>query len=208
MITTIVFDIGGVFLHQAENLTNKLWNEFGLADPAVGDHAMYGDELWDRYKRGGMTEEDYWKGLINKLPKDFSENWTSLCDWFEHSVELDTELNTIVKKLRKKYQIHALSNAGAELERRLEHFGIADLFGEVINSHHVKMAKPDKEIYQLTAELVGAKPENILFVDDKYRNTRVADELGFKTHVYTNAQSFHAFLIESKIVMEEELTLL
>lgn len=199
MIKAIVFDVGGVFLHPIEEQTSKLWNDYGLSDPAVGDHAMYGDELWNVYKRGGMSEEAYWQSLINKLPINYEGSWATFCHLFEHSVELDTELVKIVNDLKQHYPIHALSNAGAELERRLDHFEITNLFGQVINSHYVKMAKPDEAIYTHTSEVIGVSPEEILFVDDKYRNTSVADALGFKTHVYTTAEAFNQFLIEERI---------
>jgi len=203
MITTIVFDIGGVFFHQPEELTSELRRNLGLADPAVADEVMYGGELWDVYKRGGMTEQEYWNDIIAKLPVHYEGPWSTLCTSFERGVVLDTELASLARKLKQKYHVHALSNAGAELERRLHHFGIADLFSEVINSHYVKMAKPDEKIYRYTCEHVGAKPDEILFVDDKHRNTRVADAMGFHTHVYTTAQSFQKFLLQSEIDSEE-----
>jgi FMN phosphatase YigB (HAD superfamily) len=131
---------------------------------------------------------------------EYTGDWSSLCSQFEHSVGLDTGLYELAMKLKQRFQVHALSNAGAELERRLQHYGISELFGTVINSHRVKMAKPDQEIYRLTSELVKAKPEEILFVDDKYRNTRVAEMLGFQTHIYTTAKSFHKFLLAAGLI--------
>src|SRR5581483_3630937 len=95
--------------------------------------------------------------------------WRAIRDDVERAVVLDKELVELVKWLRDtgSYRIHALSNAGAELERRLHQFEILDLFDVVINSHYVKLAKPDEEIYRLTSKLVKADPGEILFVDDK-----------------------------------------
>lgn len=200
MITTIVFDIGGVFFHEPKDRKSEFWRTVGLADPAVADQVMHGGQLWDIYKRGGMSEEAYWTGLIQELPIDYPHSWETLCAEFENSVVLETELVVLAKQLKERYRIHVLSNAGVELERRLQYFEIADLFGEVINSHYVKMAKPDEAIYELTCEVVGAKPEEILFVDDKSRNTVVADAMGYHTHIYTTAESFAKFLEEASLL--------
>lgn len=203
MITTIVFDIGGVFFHQPSEATGDFRYTLGLTDQALVDDTMYKSSIWDTYKRGGMTEETYWNQILNQLPIEYMDSWQTLCDLFDRSVQLDAELVTIARTLRKTYKVHALSNAGVELERRLTHFGIMDLFDEVINSHYVKMAKPDNKIYTYTSQLVGAKPEEILFVDDKARNTVIADEMGWNTHIYTTAQSFKDYLVKAKLLNEQ-----
>jgi HAD superfamily hydrolase (TIGR01509 family) len=149
---------------------------------------MYGD-FWDVYKRGGMSEEEYWKQISTNLSLPSTVFWRTLSDDFESTVVLDKELVEVVHELKKSYRIHALSNAGAELERRLYKFQITDLFNVIVNSHYVKLAKPDEEIYSLTSKLAETKPSEILFVDDKVRNTSVAERLGFHVHVYTTAQN-------------------
>lgn len=199
MIKSIVFDIGGVFLHPSHTHHEDLWKKVEIDDPAAGDNAMFGDELWDAYKRGGMTEQEYWQRLIRVLPANYAGSWSELCALFEHSVELDTDLVELTRRLKSNYRIHALSNAGAELERRLKHYNIEDLFEQVINSYYVKMAKPDEAIYRYMSEQAQEKPEHILFVDDKERNTRVADTLGFHTHIYTNAQEFERILLKEAV---------
>lgn len=199
MITTIVFDIGGVFFHTPEQRMQGFWGRLGLGDPAVADDLMHGSEMWNVYKRGGMTEEAYWTALMEQLPMELHGSWETLCRAYEQEVVVDEELVRLARVLKAGYHIHALSNAGAELERRLQAFGIEELFGEVINSHRVNMAKPDEEIYQYTCERIGAQPDEILFVDDKFRNTRVADALGWHTHVYTTVSMFRRFLVEANI---------
>lgn len=72
--------------------------------------------------------------------------------------EVDKELVCFVQTLRTKYRVAALSNAGADLERRLTHFEFFDSFEVVVNSHRVHMAKPDEEIYLFTADQLGVNP--------------------------------------------------
>lgn len=194
MFATIVFDIGGVFLHHSEELLENMSRQLGLADPRILDQAMFGDELWNVYKRGGMTEAEYWSGLLSRLAPGFDGEWRSLSETFEFGVVADIELVALALRLKAEYPLHALSNAGAELERRLRHLGLDALFEHVINSHRVGMAKPDAAIFSYTAKTIGVDPPDILFVDDKPRNTRVAEAMGFSTHVFTSAAAFSRFL--------------
>jgi FMN phosphatase YigB (HAD superfamily) len=189
MITTIIFDIGGVFFHQPDELTHRVWRKYGCEDGAYGNQLMYGD-LWEVYKRGGMSEEKYWKQVSSGVSSVSTTFWGEIRDGFERAVVLDRNLVEVVRKLKETYRIHALSNAGAELERRLYQFKINDLFEVVVNSHYAKLAKPDEEIFRHTAQLIQAEPREILFVDDKIRNTTIAEKLGFHVHVYTTTKNF------------------
>lgn len=202
MITTIIFDIGGVFFHQPDAATQDFRAELGLVDQSLVDQTMFKSDIWDQYKRGGMPEADYWNHLISELPAGYTEGWEALSRLFDQAVQLDTELLTIARELKKTYKVHALSNAGVELERRLQHFGMRHLFDEVINSHYVKMAKPDPEIYRYTSKLVGAEPEEILFVDDKSRNTVIADDMGWNTHIYKDSQTFYRYLMDTGLLSD------
>ena len=84
----------------------------------------------------------------------------------------------------------ALSNAGPELERRLTQFGRFHLFDDVVNSYRVRIAKPDEAIFHHSPALIGFPPDQVLFIDDKLRNTSVADTLGFHIYVYPDLASF------------------
>ncbi|HUT16633.1 MAG TPA: HAD-IA family hydrolase [Anaerolineae bacterium] len=49
------------------------------------------------------------------------------------------------------------------------------------------MRKPDPQIYRLTADRMGLLPEECVFVDDKERNTAVAEKLGMQAIVFRSA---------------------
>lgn len=197
MITTIVFEISDVFFIQPEELKRKLWQCLGLADVDAADEILYRSELWYNYKCGTITEEEYWVKCIERLPFEYKGSWSTLSRLFELTVWVDTELVELVRMLKRDYRIHVLANSGRELERRIKHFGIDDLFETVMSSHNLKMAKPDANIYHYTCETIEARPEEILFVENNYYNARVAKEMGFQTLVYTSAQSFQRYIINA-----------
>ncbi len=187
MITTLVFDIGGVFLHNNPDTMDRLAARLDCSSEVL-EKTLFGGELWEAYRVGEMSESDYWQACAHELSPGTA--WTDLRAGYEATVVADMDLAQLVSRLKTRYAISALSNAGAELERRLTQFGLYHLFDEVINSHRVHMAKPDAAIFQHTAALIGARPEETLFVDDRPRNTEAAAGMGFYTHVYTNWASF------------------
>jgi len=193
MIAALLFDIHGVFLLRSEKRYRSLAGNFGIS-PEVLTSAIFANGLWEGYKCGDMAEDYFWSTVVSRLPVTFSGTPTFLRDEMDLVDEVDEGLVGLVQTLRAQYRVAALSNAGADLERRLKHFHFYDLFEIVINSHHVHMAKPDEAIYRMAANRLGVLPHEILFIDDKERNTLVADRLGFNTHVYTDLKSFKAYL--------------
>lgn len=56
------------------------------------------------------------------------------------------------------------------------------------------MAKPDRRIYEIAAELAGAAPERCLFVDDRNENVEAARTLGMTGVLYRTAADLAAAL--------------
>ncbi|QQE78207.1 HAD family phosphatase [Alicyclobacillus sp. SO9] len=191
-IKLLLFDIGDVFLHRDLGQLHEEARQFGLSGSELHE-VIYGPR-WDRYKRGQLTEAELLLEIAGQLPSSLENRVVELLESSEKSVVLNESLVTLVGQLQPSYRVAALSNAGANLEARLEHFNIARLFELVVNSHWVRMAKPDEEIYRYTAEHLHLQPNEILFIDDKLRNTSVAEKLGFHTHVFTTTDTFMDFL--------------
>jgi putative hydrolase of the HAD superfamily len=59
-------------------------------------------------------------------------------------------------------------------------FPIDDLFEEVVDSSHVGMRKPDREIYELTCARMGVTPQEVVFVDDNADNVAAARAYGME----------------------------
>jgi HAD superfamily hydrolase (TIGR01509 family) len=186
-IRAMVFDMGGVFLHPAAGRPTWIGAGSSVPEGLLAASAWNSDESWEIYKRGGMDEETYWRGRQASLGADGPTDWTDLRDWWDSAVRLDRDLVALARQLAERLTLAALSNAGAELERRLDTFGIADLFAVVVNSHRVGMAKPEAGIYRHVADKLQLKLSDLLLVDDKPRNTDAAGTLGMHTHIYRTA---------------------
>jgi putative hydrolase of the HAD superfamily len=64
---------------------------------------------------------------------------------------------------------------------------VDEIFEVVVDSGFVGMRKPDREIYDLTLERMGAPaPEECLFIDDTDVNCETAGKLGMAAVHYLN----------------------
>jgi putative hydrolase of the HAD superfamily len=59
-------------------------------------------------------------------------------------------------------------------------FPLEELFEEVVDSSHVGMRKPEREIYELTCSRMGVKPTETVFIDDNAANIAAARTYGME----------------------------
>ena len=88
------------------------------------------------------------------------------------------------------YRLVAASNASkGSFEWRNSRFGLMNVFDGRIISSDIGFRKPSVDFFQYMIDVVGFKPEEILFVDDSQKNIEVARKLGIKSIKYENEES-------------------
>lgn len=186
--TWFVFDLGNVLirlaydrvLQRVESRSRLSRDELvSLLDSAGGYRDL---------ERGLITFRDFHRilrdraGYIDDL-RTFRDVWG---DFFEGPVE---GIDEVLRRVRKRYRVSFLSNSN-EVHAEVIPRQFAPLFGKedvFVFSHRLRCAKPDPEIFQQTLELLGAKPEEVLFVDDLAENVAAARNLGIQAFQFTDA---------------------
>jgi len=148
---------------------------------------LYGNEVWRAVSIGKASAEDYWdyvsRELGGRVPTELEP--------FKHNPffpeELDKRVVLLARRLHKRYKTALCSNATLHLDTLLAEHGLQPLFDVVVNSARVGLRKPDPQIYRLTVDRMGLLPEECVFIDDKERNTAVAEMLGMKAIVFRSA---------------------
>jgi putative hydrolase of the HAD superfamily len=74
-------------------------------------------------------------------------------------------------------------------------------FDPVILSFEEKVSKPNPEIYQIAIKRVGARPDEILFIDNLARNITGAKKAGMRTILARNSKQVVADI--KKIMFKE-----
>jgi HAD superfamily hydrolase (TIGR01509 family) len=78
------------------------------------------------------------------------------------------------------------------------------MFDVVVPSAKVGLAKPEPEIYQLTLDLLGLKPDETLFIDDLPRNTTAAEALGIPSIVFESPTQLRRELVARGILPQDQ----
>ncbi|HUC19945.1 MAG TPA: HAD-IA family hydrolase, partial [Candidatus Polarisedimenticolaceae bacterium] len=83
--------------------------------------------------------------------------------------------------------IGMLSNIGTTfLQQFLDSNDLRDLFDVVVTSQEVGVMKPQPEIFHLTLDRLGVKPDEAVFIDDREDNVRGGEAVGIHSILYKN----------------------
>jgi putative hydrolase of the HAD superfamily len=185
-VRAIFFDFGGVVARLDRELLAEFEARYGLPDGSFLK-ALYGIPEWKAVEIGEGTEEVWIEAVKRKLDEyagralpDIDEERATM--WRN----LDVDVVRLIERLGARYDVGLLSNATPRLEGELrDYHGIDGLFKVIVNSHRVRMAKPDVRIYRLAAERIGVKPSACVHIDDLTQNVDGAREAGFQAIHHT-----------------------
>lgn len=198
-ITTILFDVGGVIIapvdaNAAAERYQRQAQRLGLEN---GDEILarfFAGEEWRAARTGGIN----WAQLLDAVLSPFGiidagEQARFAEELFEFEGVLP-EMTALIRALYGRYQLGILSNASDRLEGRLDYFGLTEYFDPIVNSHRIGAAKPDEAAYQITLERLNVAADQVIFIDDRERNTVVAESLGIKCHLFTTVSELKSEL--------------
>ncbi len=165
-IRAVVFDIGGVL----EITPDTGWQDKWEKRLHLTLHEI--DERLTRMGKNGAlgtcSEEEWVQGLREVTRMDQAQTEEFMADlWHWYLGTLNAELAAFFSSLRPRYQTAILSNSfvGAR-EKEQERYRFHEMADQIIYSHEVGLAKPDKRIYALTCERLSVQPEEVIFLDD------------------------------------------
>lgn len=187
-IDVVLFDFGGVIVPaQGGEALAAYESRLGL-DPGLLHPLMFDSDLWRSVSIGTLDTDGYWEAVGQGSQRDPALLREMLADVWEPP-DIDEDVLAIIRALRTRVRVALLSNASLGLEAHLQRLGIADLFDPIINSARVGLRKPDPAVFQHALTVLDVPPRSVLFVDDKSRNTVVAEELGIASIVFDNADN-------------------
>ena len=82
-----------------------------------------------------------------------------------------------------------------------------DDFEGVVVSGDEGLAKPDPALFQVLVERHGVVPAETVYVDDAQRNVDAAAALGFRAHLFTDADTLRAHLVGEGLLRRARLDL-
>ncbi len=195
MITTIVFDLGGVLID---------WNPEYVFREVIPDperRRYFFDNIcthdWNIEQDAGRSLSDATTLLVNQWPdwepevRAYYDRWEEMLGGpLEETVELLRELRDL-----GTHRLLALTNWSAEtFPVALERYDFLHWFEGIVVSGTERTRKPFADIYQLLLERYGVPAEEAVFIDDSLKNVEGAEAVGMQGIQFKDADQLREAL--------------
>ncbi len=191
--TWVMFDYGGVVSHppSEQHLAS-------LAAVAQAPVPALMEAYWSWRRAYDLAELDaagYWRQVGRSLGRDYGEAEISELVRLDRAAWLRLQAGTValIEDLAAAGRpLAMLSNAPDDLAEAISELPIAAHFGHLIFSCELKSAKPDPECYGRALARIGARPDEVIFVDDRGVNVAAAAALGLRSVQFTSPSGVRA----------------
>jgi HAD superfamily hydrolase (TIGR01509 family) len=191
--TTLVFDCFGVVYQDAfKQFLDD--NAHALPEPT-----QYYYDLAKQNELGYLSDEDFYK----MFSKDSGQPAQQIKEYFNSTDCLNTNVVTLLEELKEsgKYKVCMLSNIERSfLQKFLDNSDIARLFDVVLASSETAFIKPQREIFEVLEERIGAPFSEWYFIDDSRDNVEAAQSYGIQSHRFTTTDELRTALTQAGII--------
>jgi epoxide hydrolase-like predicted phosphatase len=186
-LKALVLDFGGVLTSSLNDAMQAFADAHGiemqhLVRAALSAYMGEDDALVTDFEMGVISEGEFAEAFAARLGEYSGVHieQEGLVDRLFEALRLEEDMFELVERARNGgYQTALLSNSwGTGLYPRSR---IDALFDVVVISGEVGLRKPDPNIFTLTIEKLGRKPEECVFVDDHPGHLVAAQEAGMTT---------------------------
>lgn len=151
------------------------------------------DALWQAMQRDELSERDYWAIRARELGESVGEpGWDMLAMLTRiRQVDPNAVVRPAMKRLieaarGRKIRVGILTNELELFYGRpfLERMDILQQMEMIVDATHNQILKPDPRAYALAIAGMRLAPEEILFVDDQFRNIAGGVKAGLQTQYF------------------------
>lgn len=185
MIKAIIFDLSGVCSYEEEI-----------------------PHLMEFAKKNNLDEEDVlhaYNELVLEAERDKISGvriWEELEERFSIKINIEKEIKEMISKkkfytdmldfarsFRQRYKVATYSNYNKVYwDLIIKKIDLSQYFDIILVSYMVKARKTEKEGFEYLIKKIGAKPKEIVFLDDSEKNLLAAAKLGINTILFKNKE--------------------
>lgn len=195
MVKNVIFDLGGVLIRfEPYEYIKSQGYEDAKAERLL--RATYHSPDWLKLDRGTVCFAEAIERMCAENP-NLADDIRSIMgeNKFELFAVIEKSLLFFMELKNAGYSLYFLSNFSEEgFAYAKEKFEFLSMAEGMVISAHVKMIKPEKEIYEHILKKYGLDPNETVFIDDLQVNTEAAESTGIKTILFTDADSCRAEL--------------
>jgi len=174
----LALDAMGVIYAEADDGPNLLY-PFIVENGGCTDVAEVA-RLYSAASLGKISSAEFWKlaGVDPTLEDTYL---------LQHRL-MDGLIEFLDDARSRGMRLWCLSNDVSEWSKKLRlRFGLERYFQGFVISGDVGARKPDPEIYRCLLTRAGTNPADAVFVDDRLRNVKAADEMGISSILFKPA---------------------
>jgi putative hydrolase of the HAD superfamily len=196
MITTVIFDLGGVLVRTEDRQPRQqLAETYGLTFQEL-EGLVYGSATAKQATIGKISADTHKNAVLESLGLPAS-SLKEFGDRFWGGDRLDKVLVDLIRGFQGEYTTALLSNAWDDLRPMLvNNWKIADAFDHIFISGEMGMAKPDPAIYRDAISRLAVAPAEVVFLDDFIENIEAAREAGWNAVHFRSREQALAELAE------------
>lgn len=185
MITTILFDSGGVITKSVDPLLPEAFElQFGIPQSRFKELQA---TLWPDMDLGRRTEDEFWSCVFGAC---------NIEDGIEHGRRIYRNLideipgtKQLIERLKGRYTLVLVNNEVKEFDiARDEIVKFFHYFDYRMSSWMLGIKKPDPEYFQEVLRQIGKQPDECLFIDDKQENIETAKTMRIHSIQFINAE--------------------
>jgi putative hydrolase of the HAD superfamily len=196
LITTLFLDIGGVLLTNGWDhiARKKAAEQFQLDEAELNERHHL---TFDTYEEGKLSLDEYLDRVVFYNPRSFTKQ--AFKDFMFAQSKPYPQMLELVHDLKMRYGLNvaAVSNEGRELTiHRIHKFELNKIIDFFISSCFVHIRKPDKDIYKLALDVAQARPEQVVYIEDRPMFVEVANSLGIHGIQHKDLDSTYTRLAE------------
>ena len=188
MITTIIFDLGGVLIDwNPRYLYRKILKSEEEVDWFLNNVCT---SEWNDQQDAGRSFKEATEELIKEYPQweEAISAWYGR--WQETIQGPITDTVTLLDEIKMsgQYRLFALTNWSQEtFPWALDNFEFLHWFEGIVVSGQEKTRKPRPEFYQILFDRYGIDPSAAVFIDDNHANVIGAQTVGLNAIHFKNA---------------------
>jgi putative hydrolase of the HAD superfamily len=194
-IEWLLFDLGGVLVDVNQDRIFEGLARYLPASPSdLKERLLSVPALWEPFVIQEFSPQQLTKEVNGILKATLSEEQVVTAFNAELGATIETT-SALIPTLKRRTQVGCLSNTNSiHWDHLLKAYDFMGHFDRRFASQLLGSAKPGREIYEKVIELLGARPNQVLFFDDKTENVATAQKLGWHARVYRNHEMFQSDL--------------
>lgn len=202
-IEAVVFDIGNVLIE---------WQPERYYDSVIGEERRRRvfdtvdlHKMNDRVDRG-----EHFRDVIYETADQYPELRDDIRIWHDSWLEMASPVILRSVRLMRALQakgvpVFALTNFGVETFALAQtKYDFLSEFDRAYVSGHMKVIKPDADIYMQVEADCGIAPDRLLFTDDRADNIAAAAARGWQTHLFEGPNGWAERLVNAGLLTKDQ----